>query len=865
MINEKQRIIIEEAKTPGAVIAGPGTGKTFTIVEKTIDLIKNHHINPNKILITTFTKKASNELITRIQTKLKKENIKVNTSNMLIGNFHSLALNFLKKYKGFSGEIFSQTVIDSYTEGYLIEKNINLYKKIEGFDDFILYNPVSKINEIFSDIINNLIDLDMLKNSDRKEENFAYNLYMTHSEFLKKNNFINYQMILKNFYDLLKDPYYGKEIRMSIDYVIIDEYQDTNFIQEEIGFLLVREKNILVFGDDDQSLYSFRGADPRNLLNFDKICQKKLGQKAQIYYLDINYRSNQNILDLSNKWIKREDIWQDKLNKSLKSFIKNNNENTIVRARSENFYNLEKVIRILEKEINLNQIAFLFPSLNASYPKKLQSFFEKQGMDVLNKNSGKFFYRKEIKALMYILLNVFSYKPKDPEGSDKDIYIRKQQTEFKSYLIEVFEEKNFVNDKRLSDFIKEMKDEIYKNISYSDIVYKSFRLPIFQNILSQKLNTLDEIRSQTNLSAFTKLISNYENLYIEKQINYKKESVDFLYRYIFYLFKNKAIMEFENFDSPKDAINFMTIHQAKGLEFEVVFVSGLYDSPRADKKRFLDSYKRYDSDFNSKLRDFYRKYFTAFTRAKNLCVLLDNSSDNRLIAFQRGLSSSSDLKTINFIKKNPEKEKKILAYTTDISVYESCRLKYKFIRKLQMRKAQSKALIFGTRVHELCEYVSYIKKYGGSLDVLNEFIIENPSYRKPLENFLSRDFKPDQAEANYKTDRDFYILQGNIDLVLEDGSIVDIKTGKKNDDLLEKYKKQIICYYNLMKLNQKNVNRIYLYFIEEDELLEFQKDDFDIRKIDLISKNIIDENIYEKTSVTEECRFCNMKYFCKRD
>lgn len=865
MINEKQRIIIEKAQTPAAVIAGPGTGKTFTIVEKTIDLIKNHHIDPNKILITTFTKKAANELITRIQSKLKEEDIRLNTSNMLIGNFHSLALNFLKKYKTFDKEVFSSTVIDSFTEGYLIEKNLSKYKEIEGFGDYVTFNPVGKINEIFSDITNNLIDLETLKNSANPKDRFAYELYKTHENFLKENHLINYQMILKNFYDLLKDPVYGREIRQSIDYVIIDEYQDTNYIQQEIGFLLVREKNILVFGDDDQSLYSFRGADPSNLLNFDKICKEKLNTEASFYYLDINYRSNQNILNLANKWISREDIWDKTTDKPLIAFEKNENSNTIVRARSENFANLEKIIRILNEDINLNQIAFLFPSLNSEYPKALQAFLEEQGLEVLNKNSGRFFYRKEIKLLMYLLLNVFSIKPKDKNGSARDKYVRRQQTEFKTYIIEVFEEKAFKADQDIRDFIEKMKKEKVNNISYSDLIYRSFKLPAFQKILSQKLDSLEGIRSQTNIGSFTKLLANYENLYIDDEINYDRQSVDFFYSYIFYLFKFKAIKELEDFDTPKDAINFMTIHQAKGLEFEVVFVSGLNDSPRGDRKKFLDSYKRYHVDFQSKLRDFYRKYFTAFTRARNLCVLLDNSRDNRLIAFQKGLESSSDLGTINFLKKEPSQEKQILAFTTDISVYESCPLKYKFLRKVKMTSPFTKSLVFGSRVHELCEYVSFLRKTGGSLDSLNEFVRENPSYNKPLENFLSRDFVVETSEANYKTDRDFYILQGNIDLVLEDGSIVDIKTGKKNDELLEKYRKQIITYYNLMKLNYRDVAHIYLYFIEEDKLLEFEKDEFDIEKIDEISRNIIKENIYQKTDEIEECKFCPMKYFCKRD
>lgn len=865
MINEKQRIIIEEAETPAAVIAGPGTGKTFTIVEKTIDLIKNDHIDPNKILITTFTKKAANELITRIQGKLKEEDIRLNTSNMLIGNFHSLALNFLKEYKSFKGQVFSSSVIDSFTEGYLIEKNLDLYKSIPAFDDFVTFNPVGKINEIFSDITNNLIDLEILKNSTSPKDNFAYALYKTHEDFLRKNNLINYQLILKDFYDLLKDPVFGEKIRSSIDYVIIDEYQDTNFIQQEIGFLLVRDKNILVFGDDDQALYSFRGADPSNLLNFDKICKEKLKKEANFYYLDLNYRSKQNILNLANKWMEREDIWKKTKDKPLIAHEKTENSNTIVRARAEKFENLEKILRILNQDINFNQIAFLFPSLNSDYPKALQAYLEDHGIEVLNKKSGLFFHRQEIRLLMYIILNVFSVKPRDSQGSSRDGYLRKQQTEYKSYIISIFEDQEFLDDLELSDFIARMKDEKKENLSYSDLVYRSFKLKAFKKILSQRLDSLDDIRSQSNIGTFTSLLATYENLYIEEAIDYDRMSVDFIYSYLFYLFKTRAIDELGDFDTPKDAINFMTIHQAKGLEFDVVFVSGLYDSPRADRKRFLDSYKRYKVDFESKLRDFYRKYFTAFTRAKNLCVLLDNSKDNRLIAFQKSLGSSSDLRTIDFSRKEPIKEKLILAYTTDISLYESCPLKYKFLRKINMRSPLNKSLIFGTRVHELCEYIAYIRKNQGSLDALNDFIRTNPSYNQVLENFLSRDFKVELSEANYKTDRDFYILQGNIDLVLEDGSIVDIKTGQANEDNLEKYRKQIITYYNLMKLNYRDVGHIYLYFIEEDKLLEFEKDDFDIEKIDLISKNIIEENIYQKTDDKDECRFCPMKYFCDRD
>ena len=303
MINQAQRRVIEEAKTPAAVIAGPGTGKTFTIVKKVVDLVKNGHIPANRILITTFTKKAAAELNSRILTEFKKEGINTDLKDLKVGNFHSLANIYIDKYKKLDGEFFKADVIDSYTEGYLLERNMYRFEKIGGFRENFRGNRIRAIQENFDDIINNLIDLKLLKNSDDPKYRLSYEVYMTHLETLKENHLMNFPLILKKFHELLSDKMIGKEIRESIDFVIIDEYQDTNFIQEEIAFGLIREKNIMVFGDDDQSLYSFRGADPKNLLEFDNTCKRKLGTRANIYRLDTNYRSNQAIIDIAKTWM----------------------------------------------------------------------------------------------------------------------------------------------------------------------------------------------------------------------------------------------------------------------------------------------------------------------------------------------------------------------------------------------------------------------------------------------------------------------------------------------------------------------------------------------------------------------------------
>ena len=117
---------------------------------------------------------------------------------------------------------------------------------------------------------------------------------------------------------------------------------------------------------------------------------------------------------------------------------------------------------------------------------------------------------------------------------------------------------------------------------------------------------------------------------------------------------------------------------------------------------------------------------------------------------------------------------------------------------------------------------------------------------------------------NIKLDRNFYILQGNIDIILDNGTIIDIKTGKLNKNNFNSYKNQLLTYYNLLVYNKKKVNKLFLYFVEDDELIEVEKSNFDIEYIDRIGKNIVEKNIEIRTDDKNKCKYCPMMYFCKR-
>ena len=853
MINESQRIIIEKAQTPAAVIAGPGTGKTYTIVKKVISLIKNQGLSPNRILITTFTKKAASELQTRIISEFNREGIKTELKDMMIGNFHSLALDFLEKYPSLDRPFLDAKVIDQVVEGYLIEKNLDLYKNIEDYEKYITYNHAWEIKGIYEEITNKLMDVEGLLKSENPREVFAGKIFLTHEKLLREKNLINFQMILRDFYLLLKDPLRGGEIRNGVDFVIVDEYQDTNYIQQEIAFSLVKDKEIMVFGDDDQSLYSFRGADPRNLTDFSEKFFKAKGFKAFTYKLDINYRSNQAIIDKSLKWLDNKDYGQYN-KKTLRSNDKEINPNTIVRARANELKNLATIIRILKQDINLGQIAFLFPSLNHAYVSKLQSYFEKAGIRVLNKKSSQFFKRDEIRGFIYLIMKIGEIKTIYEDPSTIYGGFAKNKAKYKNYLHYLGKDEALKADGEIQNFIEAEKES---NLSITDLFYKAMGLEYFRKFLIMDEEDLDGARILGNISTMINLAKDFDEIFNDK--NSKIHYQEFISSYLEYLFVSRAIEEYANIDSHKDAVNFMTIHQAKGLEFEVVFISGLYDSPKPSKPGFLADFDPNDFSY---VKDFYRKYYTGFTRAKNLLVLLDNSEDYKLSKFSESFPRSSAIKSLDFERTEEKKEKKILAYTTDIEVFRTCSLKYRFIRKLDFKSPSTRALSFGTNTHKLAEYYSLMPN---DRENLMKFLEKNPQYKNPLENFIRRDFEITGVEINYKLDRNFYILQGKVDLSLSDGSIVDIKTGKYNEDLIPAYKGQLMTYRWLILGNHHPLNKMYLYFIEEDRLIEIEPTDFDINEIDKVAR-MIDRNIgYRRTDDIEACKYCQMKYFCKRN
>ena len=278
--NEGQKAAISTSDGPVLITAGPGTGKTYTLVQRAIYLIQEKGVKPEQIMMATFTEKAAKELITRITNELSDRNIVVNVNEMYIGTFPSLCLRIIKEFRSIPN------VDTLFPSG--------------------AWKMAQEICVYVNNLLEELVEPEDLKKDNNSDIQILGYVLETYKNILAENNLVDFASIQTEAFRLLKDnPDILNELQNKLQYIMIDEYQDTNYIQEQIVFLLGGEKkNICVVGDDDQGLYRFRGATIRNILEFPS---KFDDGECKIIQLVVNYRSNSDIVDFYNKWMETTD------------------------------------------------------------------------------------------------------------------------------------------------------------------------------------------------------------------------------------------------------------------------------------------------------------------------------------------------------------------------------------------------------------------------------------------------------------------------------------------------------------------------------------------------------------------------------
>ena len=558
-LNEKQKEAVFYLDGPLLIVAGAGSGKTKVLTSRIAHIINNNKAFPNQIMAVTFTNKAASEMKDRVSKILKKKAIGLSW----LGTFHSICAKLLRKHAQAVGLNYNFTIIDQDDQIRLIKNicksenvdtkkispkfilsTIDKWKNNGWYPDDVILKKKDVLEKSFLDIYkiyqNKLIDLNTCDFSD---------LILHCVKIFEKNEDI-VEMYSKNF-----------------KFILVDEYQDTNSIQSKwLNYLAKFNKNICCVGDDDQSIYSWRGAEIKNFLEFDKIYEN-----TKIIRLEKNYRSTQNILSVASKLISHNE------NRVGKNLYTNGEEGELVslncyRNGKDEAVGVGDQIEDVKEKVSYNNIAILVRAIFQT--REFEERFLKIGIPYRIIGGTKFYERAEIKDCVAYLRVI--YQKKDDLSFERILNVPKRSigdTTLK--LINETAKKNITNLEDASRFLLENnKIKPKTKIGLSNLLNLLLKWRNDLNI--KKINHVKLLQLILDESGYSQMLKNKKDLENENRLENIKELLN-------------AMKEFDNLESFLDhvslatsldqnwenqKVNLMTIHASKGLEFDVVFLPG---------------------------------------------------------------------------------------------------------------------------------------------------------------------------------------------------------------------------------------------------------------------------------------------------
>lgn len=945
--NEGQRLAIEAADGPVLITAGPGTGKTYTLVQRAIYLIQERGVQPEQILMATFTEKAAKELVTRITNELAVRGIVANINEMYIGTFHSLCLRIIKEHLEYTRLKKNYRTLDQFDQSYTVFQNIYKFRNIPGIDAVLsnggAWRQAGEICGFVNNLAEELIDPAELQADPNPQIAALGSMLETYQEVLSENNLMDFSAIQTEAYWLLNNnPSILAEIQNKIRYIMIDEYQDTNYIQEQIVFLLGgNHRNICVVGDDDQGLYRFRGATIRNILEFPSKFDEG---ECNIIPLVVNYRSNSYIVDFYNEWMATTDgarfrfRWNkfryDKtIEPHAKSVLKSPAVVKLASSEDEEEWR-EKILFFINelmtsgKLTDYNQIAFLFNSVKHERVTRLARYLEENGVNVYSPRSDMFFQRDEIKLMIGCLMLMF---PKYVMGLEEEEYQFLQPEHYRYYRSCVMVANAYLEKPETADFRNwiRRRGKLHANLkettdyAYSGLIYQMFEFTPFSTLLGTDMRGgVVDIRPARNIALFTQVVNKFEYLhridvFSSKWIDINTER--FFNLYLRLLFDG-GISEYEDDAeyAPSGCVSFLTIHQSKGMEFPIVFVDSLSNVPRKVNKDLIEVveakyYKRpaFEPYDQTKYFDFWRLYYTAFSRAQDLLILTCNEDKRTPSMYFREVyeelpdADVLDLAEFNFKDVKDVNLKNTFSFTSHITVYETCSLQYKFYKELEFAPVRVNAMLFGMLVHQTIEdihraalrhqehliqpdnIVGWFDTNYTSLTKSERTYLAEPQRNAALKQVLRYAERQDgswgliqQAEVDVSLVKPDYIIEGKIDLIKGEGNtveLVDFKSEKKPDifknaEQLEHYRRQLQVYAHLVeeRTGQK-VSKMHLYYTGEESGVPtisypYQKTAIDatIAAFDDTVHKILRKEYGQKSASVKTCSECDFRFYCSK-
>ena len=602
-LNNNQRAAVEAVNNPILIFAGAGSGKTRVLAYKIAYLLDQGIVVPEDLLAVTFTNKAAQVMRERVTRLIKEKHAPLN-----IGTFHSICARILRndiKHLGFTSDFAIYDAADQVALLKVVMTDMGVPK------NSII--PKTARNRI-SYYKNKLIAHDVAMKSARTiQDRTIVDIYKVYQKALKKNNALDFDDLLNYPLEIFENhPGILGKYREKWKYILVDEYQDTNRAQ----FLLVKmlaekHKQICVVGDDDQSIYGWRGADIRNILDFGKAFPN-----CEVFTLEENYRSTQQILTAATAVVENN---EDRADKNL-SAINGEGENLGLIETHDEMEEADAVISALEKEIKINKRTFndfaILYRTNAQ-SRALEDSFRRNGIPYKIVGGTRFYERKEVKNLLgYLRLivnlkdtislrRVINFPPRGIGLKTVDKCVL-QATKDKKELFDVLNNPEPINIRgkqgeslvNFHNLIKKYNDLLTK-INASELV----RALVDETEILKYYKRQDTIEDQERYANVMEVLNSVDE-FMER--NPGSLLHDFLEEV-------SLLTDIDEWNEDANHVTMMTVHSAKGLEFPVVFVTGLEDglfplSGALSERNLMEEERRL--------------FYVALTRAQQMVYLL---------------------------------------------------------------------------------------------------------------------------------------------------------------------------------------------------------------------------------------------------
>ena len=585
-LNDRQKEAVLYNEGPLLIIAGAGAGKTKTLTTKIAYLIEEENVNPHNILAITFTNKAAKEMKDRLFLLVGDL-----AKKLQVSTFHSFGLKLLRENYDALGYDKNFVIMDSDDSLTVVKKII----KDMGYDPKI-YNPRAIRNKI-SSCKNEMTSPEAYeKYAVSDYEKVVQQVYAKYETKLQRNNSVDFDDLLLLPIELFKKyPETLEKYQDLYQYLLIDEYQDTNEAQYILTKLLcAKNRRITCVGDDSQSIYSFRGANYKNILNFENDYKD-----AKTILLEENYRSTSTILDAANQVIKNNKMRKDKNLWTARGVGDKIKYYRAYNEKDEAQYVIRKVKELINRGVEYQDIVVLYRTNAQS--RVIEDEFLKENLPYRVVGSLYFYARKEIKDLIAYLRLI--HNSKDNISLLRAINTPKRGIGLKT--IENLQEKADLEGTSIYDAISGGKEMDFKNtIEKLKAISNDLTLTELIDKVLDASGLRADLESEKTLEAEVRL----ENLEEFKSITKSFEEREGLISLEDFLLEISLISDVEEYKDDPNRVSLMTVHSVKGLEYKHVFVVGMEEGIFPHMNSLME---------NSELEEERRLCYVAITRAKD--------------------------------------------------------------------------------------------------------------------------------------------------------------------------------------------------------------------------------------------------------